>query len=271
MIATAGGRQQDVLDLMQRMRPIQSNTNINDLSDLMNKLELLKTYKSRASEAELSPDLARARSDAERMAASDFEAASRGDLSPSTQRALAQETLMSSLATGAPIGSSKGGGIDFGARTAATLYGRNADQYLNAMKNQFQNYLKGNPAPQGGIDPSSAANIKLSEAAKNQNLENAFRQQLVQGTANAANNMTNMAMGLGQSAAAEDQANTAAQNAFIGRLIGMAGSVAGGPLGGMAGNAIGNMIGGGGQDIEDIPTAKMSYKLNPSSYTLNYI
>lgn len=240
MISTAGARQQDLLDLMQRTPPQKNRTDILGLSDMMRKLELLKEYQSRASERELSPELAQARLDAEKVAAGDFEAAARGELPPSQQAAMMKESLMSQMATGAPVG----GGLDFGGASAASIYGRKANEYLQGAKNFFQQYLANKAAPQGGIDPTSAANIKLTEAAKNQDLENAFRQQLLQATMGAEGNMQNMAMGLGEMGAREDIANRDSGGGW-GSLLGLAGTVAGGAFGGPGGALIGGTAGSG--------------------------
>lgn len=229
MIGTESRRGQDMLDLMQRTPPEKVHLNLNDYDKLINQFALINEYKSKAAEQETNPELAAARQLNDQDLLKTYQGTINGDLPVSVQNALASAGLENQIGTGTRIAPGSKGKA-----TLTELYGRGTNDYVNSIRGMMSQYLASRPRQNAGLDPSSAANMRLGNVQDNANVENAFRQQLMSATMGANQNRSNLAASFGNAAAAQGAGNAAAKNSSAGATLGAVAGTAAAVIGGAA-------------------------------------
>lgn len=222
MLATEGARQQDMLDLMQRTTPEKVHLNLNDYDKLINTYALLNSYQSKAAERETDPEQAAARDLMAKDFLSTYDNALKGNMPKGVQNALMTAGLEDQAATGTKLAPGSRG-----VATVQNFYGRGANDYINQVRGMLSDYLTRNPQRSAGLDPGSAAQMRLQETTDNANLENQFRQQNLGATVAANNNMSTLRGNIAQAMAAQSAASGANRSAGMGSMIGALTSLAG--------------------------------------------
>lgn len=216
---------QSLLDTIQHFRPDKDHIDLNQLNETANKQGLLNEYQSRNAEMELDPKIARLRQLQQDDILNSYEGATKGELPVGMQNALVKAGLGAALANG--TGTAAG---TVGNHSAEQVFGSGLVNYLNQLRGLSGDLIANNPRPVVGLDPGSALSIRLQNNKDNQNLENAYRQQLIQGTAQAHSNLSNLASSLQQASAQEASSNAASKAAAGGRtastVVGLVGAAA---------------------------------------------
>lgn len=243
LIASETGRQQSLLDMIAKNPPTYLNFNLNDLNDLVEEQSLLNAYKSKAAERELSPEVAATRDATDREIADTFQKAMAGELPEGVQNALIKAGLQSSLAVGGRRGNNT-----LGSGSAERVFGLNANDYLNDVRNRTLQWLQTKEKPVVGIDPSSAANLRIGEKESNVNAENLFKQNLVNSTLASDANRSNLATSSLMAAIQEAQSNNASKNYARNQALGIGTNLLGSAIQG-AGLFFGGPAGGAGSKV----------------------
>lgn len=202
--------------------PEWDKTNIGGLDDLIGQYAALNGYKSKALEEKMDPRLAGLRDDQEQDLVDTYDKARHGDLPVGVQNALMRSGLASAISTGTGVGKNS-----VGAGTATRVFGSGSNDYLNQVRSMVNGYIAQNPMKAAGIDPSTAASVKLGMDRNNMNLANTYKQQILQTALTGNDNLTNLTNGWLQSAAQENASNAASKQAAGGQTMGMIGTLAG--------------------------------------------
>lgn len=202
--------------------PVWDTTNIGGLDDLISQYAELNAVKSKNLEGKLDPTLAGLRDSQEKDISDTYERAKEGNLPVGVQNALLRAGLMKGIHTGTGVNTGTPGN-----NAVNRVFGSGANDYLNQIRGMVNGYILQNPRQSAGIDPATAASVKLGMDRNNTNLANTYKQQLFSTEAQGNNNLADLTNGWLQSAAQEHASNAASKSAAGGQTLATIGTLAG--------------------------------------------
>lgn len=212
------------------MRPELESFDLDFLQKGAYREALINALNSKATEEELTPDVARTRAGLSKAVADDLE----GGPSTALSNQWLKQGLIDQIATGTRS--------DSGFARSAIVDSTRSDykQDRDQQEAKAAGLLSANPMPVVGLDPGALASARMQTNSNNSNTMNSWKSGILGLLGNQAQNTTGALQQWMQTVAAERANKTAAQNASTGSSNALFGTLLGSGLG--AAGAIGGGV-----------------------------